>query len=96
MRLTFILLCLLFVGCDPNVVNKVLEPDTLGVKPSEITRYEIERVQIVYDDLAYEGRRGIYVIRDNETKREYLGVSGIGVTELGDHRVNKTNVSDER
>jgi len=46
------------------------------------SRYEIRRVAVFDDDLASDGKRGIYEIIDTQTEKVYLGVSGIGITEL--------------
>lgn len=56
----------------------------------------MELLDVVWDDLAYDNRRGIYVVTDTETGQQYIGVSGIGVTELGSHLSGKTRASDER
>jgi prepilin-type N-terminal cleavage/methylation domain-containing protein len=53
-----------------------------GNKSSRVT---VERIGIITDDLAYASVRGIYLITDSETGKEYLGVSGIGISELGSH-----------
>ena len=82
---------LLIVGCSP-------EPDTpmAKVAPQDASRFSIERVGVIRDDLAYNDRRGIYVIIDRKTGCEYVGVSGVGISELGSHQAGKTYVSDER
>lgn len=85
---------LLLSGCGPD-------PDTPMRKRSvtiEQTplRFEVTRVGVFADDLAYDGRRGIYVIHDQETGTTYLGISGIGISELGQHSTGKTMLPDER
>jgi len=59
-------------------------------------RFTVERVGVVDDSLAYGDRRGIYLIRDKQTDKEFVGVSGIGISELGSHPVGKAIVTDER
>lgn len=65
-------------------------------------RYGLELQQVVLDPLAYNRTRGVYVLRDKQTGREWIGVSGIGLSELGSHLeyspALKQNVSepDER
>ena len=59
-------------------------------------RFEVTRENVFRDDLAYENKRGIYIILDKETGKEYIGVIGIGISELGSHQVDKTRVKDER
>lgn len=60
------------------------------------SRYSVNRIAVFEDDLAYDGKRGIYEIKDNRTGKIYLGVSGIGITELGSHYAGEGSVSDER
>lgn len=59
-------------------------------------RFKVERVGVFHDGLAYSGERGIYVITDTETRQEFVGVSGIGISELASHQSGKTRTSDER
>lgn len=59
-------------------------------------RVAVTRIGVFADDLAYNGRRGIYVLTDTKTGKEYIGVSGVGISELGSHSVGKTVASDER
>lgn len=57
------------------------------------------------DGLAYDGERGIYMITDHKTGKEFVGVSGVGIAELGSHSETHTDgngksqttiVTDER
>lgn len=83
---------LLCGGCSP-------EPDTtMGVTTpvSTSARITVTRIGVIEDSLAYSDRRGIYIITDTKTGKEYVGVSGIGISELGSHSSGKTTVSDER
>lgn len=59
-------------------------------------RFIVSRVQIIEDGLAYNDKRGVYTIKDTVTGKEYVGLSGVGIAELGSHRSGKTTVSDER
>ena len=59
-------------------------------------RVVVERVDVVADSLAYGKKRGVYVIRDTQTGREFIGVSGVGVAETGKHQSGKTQAIDER
>ncbi|MDK4687856.1 hypothetical protein [Kingella negevensis] len=34
---------------------------------------------------AYGNKRGVYVIKDSDTGREFVGISGVGIAELGSH-----------
>lgn len=46
-------------------------------------RIKIERVGIINDQLAYHSQRGVYIITDTKTGKEYIGVSGIGISDVG-------------
>lgn len=46
-------------------------------------RFVVTRVGVFRDDLAYHDRRGVYIIKDNTTGKEFVGVSGVGISELG-------------
>lgn len=59
-------------------------------------RFIVKRVQVVVDSLAYDGQRGVYILLDTQTNKEYVGVSGVGISELGSHQSGKTTYRDER
>lgn len=59
-------------------------------------RVNLTRIGIVEDDAAYNGRRAIYIIVDRKTGQEFIGVSGIGISETGSHQCGKTRCTDER
>lgn len=63
-------------------------------------RVQISRIHVFQDDLAYENQRGIYIITDNKTGKEMIGISGIGITEVGSHTEgsgkSEHSVQDER
>lgn len=74
-------------------------PDTpmrIGSPISSSSRVNVTRIGVIEDSLAYDSRRGIYLIEDTKTGKEYIGVSGIGISELGQHQAGKTIISDER
>lgn len=85
--------CLLLItGCEPT-------PDSLQrgaahpLKINDTGRFDIQRVQVFVDSLAYNDKRGI---SDKETGTTYVGVSGIGISELGRHSSGKSQTKDER
>lgn len=87
-------LALLLTACeDPKADTN------LGIVPAspKSARFDVKRVGVFQDGIAYHDQRGIYVITDKETGREYVGVSGVGISETGRHQVGKNNsVEDER
>jgi hypothetical protein len=81
---TFLLL-LTLTGCgdDYKDVPKSSVNYKESVSNSNQPRFSINLEQIVEDRLAYGNKRGVYRIVDNKTGKEYFGISGIGITELG-------------
>lgn len=59
-------------------------------------RIQVERVGVFNDGVAYGNSRGIYIIRDTQTGKEFIGVSGIGISETGSHQSGKIHLEDER
>ncbi|MHA1180944.1 hypothetical protein [Enterobacter ludwigii] len=67
---------------------------------SDADRIKVTKMSEFRDELAYDNWRGVYLIQDKQTGREYIGVSGIGISEVGSHSqlVGKVQqqVRDER
>lgn len=89
------------IGCDSKNENYYnIDMTTHNTELKSITaeseQVQIERVGIFKDDLAYRGERGVYRIKDPETGKEFIGISGIGISEVGSHSSGKTTVTDER
>lgn len=82
-------------GCNdgPQAPRTPLLVDQAVQQPA---RFSVTLTQVVSDDLAYGDKRGIYLILDNKTGKEYFGLSGVGITELGSHQSGKTQNADER
>ena len=75
--------------------------ETTATMPTPVnSRVTVERIAVIEDNIAYNARRGVYIIRDTETGKEYIGVSGIGISETSAHtqQAGKTRVTkqDER
>lgn len=73
-----------------------MEMRTEPVHLTDNQRFTVTRVGIFEDVLAYDDRRGIYIIKDQKTGQEFIGISGIGISELGSHSTGKSTYSDER
>jgi len=91
---------LLLLGCDQSPLNTVLQPvnyqQNVNINPVINNRIKVERLSIVKDSTAYSNERGTYLITDTKTGAEYIGVSGIGITEVGSHSSGKYSTTDER
>lgn len=97
--LSILAVALLLAACGPDPDMKMRKQTMHPERPTiqENTRFEVARVGVFADDLAYDSRRGIYIITDTETGMEFVGVSGIGITELGRHSCGKgCSRADER
>lgn len=86
------------------LVSACSEPANQKLEPmaENYGKIEVSRIAVLEDPLAYDNRRGIYIIRDTRSGKEFIGISGIGISELGSHTEmdgdgNATRVvSDER
>jgi hypothetical protein len=75
---------LFLAGCaptQPDTTLKVSHPVSPGA-PGAGPKFRIERVGVFGDALAWRGLRGIYVLTDTTTGKQWVGVSGIGITEV--------------
>lgn len=79
------LLFLLTASCGPSPNMSLKVPETPQT-----------RIGVFKDRIAYNDVRGIYILKDSQTGKEFIGVSGIGITELGSHIVGKSTTTDER
>ena len=88
-------LCVILSGCKPSpTVEMKRESDSQ--LSTESSGYSVTRIAVFKDDLAYGDRRGIYEIVDNNTGKKYIGISGIGICEVGSHGDGNSSTTDER
>lgn len=71
-------------------------PNTTEQAPAYTGAWRVERVAVFHDDLAYGEHRGIYEITNTETGQHFVGISGVGVAEVGSHTQGKSLAEDER
>lgn len=83
-------LALTFAGCAPD--------PTIAMRDGSLenSNYEVKRVAVFTDNLAYQHRRGIYEITDKRDGKTYIGISGIGISEKAVHSAGKSSAQDER
>lgn len=101
MRYTLALLLSLFAlsACSeqpPGPLSTAYEkpPETGLANPSD--RVKVEVLNVIRDTTAYNNRRGVYLITDTQTGQQFIGVAGVGISEVGSHKAGKTTVQDER
>jgi hypothetical protein len=58
--------------------------------------FEIHRIDLFTDNTAYNNTRGVYMIKDNRTGKEYFGVAGIGISELNAPATGPAQRHDEK
>ena len=88
-----------FSGCGeenryPGVDGRYpVKNETISDNSSD---FVLIKKQTFYDESAYGNVRNVYVLKDRVNGKEYIGVSGIGISERGNHQQGKTSVPDER
>jgi hypothetical protein len=82
-------------GCNPPPEG-LQDQKPIAITLGESSGIQVTRVSTFRDDLAYGGYRGIYIIKDVKAGYEFIGVSGIGISENGSRQSGKTTRSDER
>lgn len=86
-----------FTSCDNGERYKTITLSSASINENESNkRFVITRLEIIRDSTAYNEERGIYLIKDTQNGQEYFGISGIGISELGDHKSGKLTINDER
>lgn len=93
-RITFLLLFLFLTGCGPDPTQSLNV--ATGSAQFNNSTVEVTLVGVLADDLAYNNKRGIYRIVDKKTGTEFIGISGVGITEIGSHKSGKNRIEDER
>lgn len=99
MKIFFSIICLcLFVlaVCEPSVsYQQYREGKQVDIQNQIEDRITVKRIAVMHDDIAYSDYRGVYLITDNKTGKEYIGLSGVGISESGSHQSGKASISDE-
>lgn len=83
------LAALALAGCDNETRIPSEQRHNVQVNTMESGRVTVRKISEFRDALAYDDYRGVYIITDKETGREYIGVSGIGISEIGSHGCGK-------
>lgn len=96
MKIFLSIICLfVLAACEPSSSSQQYSEG----KPVDIQtedRIVVKRIAVMHDDIAYSDYRGVYLITDNKTGKEYIGLSGVGISESGSHQSGKVSISDER
>lgn len=96
MKKIIIGLFLLLAGCDQSPQPVQIE----STVDTDFGRFSVTQVARFNDSDAYNSSRKIFLIRDKQTGSEYVGVSGVGISEVGTHAQSNgkqvMSVTDER
>jgi hypothetical protein len=97
--LSVVPLCVV-VGCVPTPAVKAPEISLTEGSPELVaaagSRFQIHKEATFRDELSYHRERAVYILTDTETGKQYVGIGGVGISELGDHTQGKQTVEDER
>lgn len=86
---------LALTGCDNS--TRVPREQRAAMSVDVNSRVNVTKISEFRDDLAYDDIRGVYLITDKETGQEFIGVSGIGISAIGQHNCGKScYAKDER
>lgn len=86
---------LLLASCSPDPDTPMGVNSPAAAQNTAYGRIQIVRVGVIHDE-QIPARFGLYIITDTQTGKEYIGVSGVGISETGAHNTGKTRSSDER
>lgn len=76
-------------GCDDSTRVPREQRSKVRVTTAESGRVQVRKISEFRDDLAYDSYRGVYIITDTETGQEFIGVSGVGISAIGQHNCGK-------
>lgn len=97
MKIIFaIIIAVSLFGCNVNQEGIQTSTNSSEITLQKSEQFIVVRVQNFIDKTAYNSERAIYIITDRKTGVQYVGISGIGISELGNHKSGKITVSDER
>ncbi|HFN3784855.1 TPA: hypothetical protein ACHFQM_004392 [Enterobacter hormaechei] len=100
MKIFIVIFSLLLSACDSGPEPAKSTMAVSSQLSSDADRIKVTKMSEFRDTLAYDNWRGVYLIQDQQTGKEYIGISGIGISEVGSHTqlVGKVqqSVRDER
>lgn len=91
---------LLLAGCDQGPQPAHSQMALASQMSADADRVSVTKLSEFRDELAYNNWRGVYLIRDKQTGMEFIGISGVGISEVGSHSLQsgkvRTTHEDER
>lgn len=100
MKICVVSFALLLSACDSGPTPAKSTMAVSSQLSADADRIKVTKMSVFRDTLAYDNWRGVYLIQDKHTGQEYIGISGIGISEVGgqSQMVGKVSqsVRDER
>ncbi|WEJ90213.1 MAG: hypothetical protein P0Y63_04120 [Klebsiella huaxiensis] len=100
MKIFIVIFSLLLSACDSGPEPAKSTMAVSSQLSADADRIKVTKMSEFRDALAYDNWRGVYLIQDKQTGKEYIGISGVGISEVGSHTklVGKVqqSVRDER
>lgn len=100
MRAALLVAIFLLSACDSGPEPAKSTMAVSSQLSADADRIKVTKMSEFRDTLAYDNWRGVYLIQDKQTGKEYIGISGIGISEVWAHTqlVGKVqqSVGDER
>lgn len=59
-------------------------------------RITVTKIGTMVDEDAYNDKRSIFILVDLKTGKEFIGMTGVGISETGMHSSGKSSATDER
>lgn len=76
---------LLLAGCDNGPKPAESEMDVASQLSTDADCITVTKLSEFRDGLAYNDWRGVYMMKDKKTGQSWIGISGIGISEVGSH-----------
>lgn len=94
--LALTILSLALCGCTPDQERVKIDSKVISETSVAFDGVKITKVGTFQDYSAYGSERCVYRIVDSKSGKEFIGISGVGISETGDHSSGKSRLTDER
>ena len=98
-----VLVALIIIGCFAlmasiawNAYSNLRTAKPVVIAAEQSSRISVTEISRFEDSSAYRGYRKVFLFHDNTTGKEWIGVTGVGVSEVGSHQSGKMRAEDER
>lgn len=98
MKYFLVLVLITLTACTKSPNGKAQDTQRGNADYAPVTssdRVTVERISVFRDDTAYDGTRAVYLVTDHKTGKEFIGISGVGVSETGTHSEVQNTVDSQ-